>query len=124
MKRSTLDEFAESADTDSESSETAADGCDVAPSDSPVDADQGAATDGARSDESGDDERQGDDGSAGDEPEEDPNAQPGDDSQSDEREPVTTFAAGSPGPCAACGDSTARRWRTDRGYVCPPCMEW
>ncbi|WP_152415878.1 DUF7573 domain-containing protein [Halovivax asiaticus] len=124
MKRSTLDEFAESADTGSESSETAADGSDVAPSDSPVDVDPDTTTDTSRGDDSADDERQGADESADDESGADTNPQPSIDPQPDERGPVTTFAAGAPDSCDACGDSADRRWRTDRGYVCPSCIEW
>lgn len=27
-------------------------------------------------------------------------------------------------PCAVCGETVARRWRDDAGYVCPDCTEW
>lgn len=27
-------------------------------------------------------------------------------------------------PCAACGETVERRWRDDRGLVCPDCKAW
>lgn len=41
-------------------------------------------------------------------------------------DPVETTYAWSPDgeECASCGAETARRWRTDAGFVCPGCVDW
>lgn len=37
----------------------------------------------------------------------------------------TTFAWSPEGAgCAACGEQTRRRWRTDAGFVCHGCVDW